>query len=135
MIRQTTVALVLLATLAPWTTKAQEMPPGMNRAVPDQPTRVFIMAAFGDDCQSLPEPAIEITSPPKKGEIQFRRGQSTLVQFSNSGKCSGARVTGTGIYYVARTDTAGEDSFTITARSAAGQVSTRTFKMFVTEGL
>ena len=134
--RQTIVAaVVLIAGLVPGIAAAQDTPAGMIRAVPGQPTRVFIMAAFGDDCITLPSPLIEITAAPKKGELQFRPGQSTVVQVSNSGKCTGARVTGTGIYYAARPDAAGEDSFTVTARSAAGQVSTRTFKMFVTEGL
>ena len=135
MLRRTIVAAVLLGALVPFATTAQETPPGMIRAVPGQPTRVFIMAAFGEDCKSLPAPAIEITQTPKRGAVQFRQGQSTTVQYSLSGKCSGVRVIGTGIYYAAREDAAGEDTFTISARSAAGQVSTRTFKMFVTEGL
>lgn len=114
---------------------AQETPPGMSRAVPGRPTRVFIMAAFDDNCRSLPAPGIEITVPPKKGSVQFREGQSTTVQYSVSGKCVGTRVTGTGIYYAARADVSGEDEFTISARSAKGEVATRTFKMFITDGL
>lgn len=114
---------------------AQEVPSGMIRAVPDRPTRVFIMAAFDDNCRSLPAPAIEITVQPKKGAVQLREGQSTTVQYSVSGKCVGTRVTGTGIYYAARADASGEDVFAISARSVKGEVATRTFKMFVTEGL
>lgn len=115
--------------------EAQEQPPGTIRAVPDRPTRVFIMAAFDDDCRSLPAPRIEITTPPKKGAVQFRPGQSTKVAFSGTGKCKGAAVAGTGIYYAARADAAGEDTFTITARLASGEVSTRTFQMFISDGL
>ena len=107
----------------------------MIRAVPDRPTRVFIMASFDDNCRSLPAPTIDITIAPKKGAVQFRDGQSTTVQYSLSGKCAGAKVTGTGIYYAARTDAAGEDTFTISARSTKGEVASRTFKIFVTEGL
>lgn len=114
---------------------AQEVPAGMVRAVPDRPTRVLIMAAFDDNCRPLPAPAITITTPPKKGVLQFREGQATTVQFSSSGKCIGTPVTGTGIYYAARADAAGEDTFTISARSATGEVSTRTIRMFVTEGI
>lgn len=114
---------------------AQETPPGMIRAVPERPTRVFIMAAFDDDCRSLPAPAIEITSPPKKGAVQLREGQTTTVQYSLSGKCIGTRVTGTGIYYVARGDASGEDTFTISSRSAKGEVAMRTFQMFVSDGI
>lgn len=107
----------------------------MIRAVPDRPTRVFIMAAFDDACRSLPAPAIDITVAPRKGAVQFREGQTTTVQYSLSGKCAGTRVTGTGIYYAARADASGEDTFTISAKSAKGEVATRTFKMFVSEGL
>lgn len=114
---------------------AQPVPSGMIRAVPDRPTRVFIMAAFDDACRSLPAPKLEITEQPKKGSVQFREGQQTTVQFSASGKCSGAAVTGTGIYYAARADASGEDRFTITARGAGGEVATRVFQMFITEGL
>ncbi len=114
---------------------AQETPAGMTRAVPDRPTRVFIMAAFDDACRSLPAPPIEITEPPKKGTVQFRPGQSTTVQITATGKCKGATVTGTGIYYAARADASGEDRFTISARSSTGEIATRTFQMFISDSL
>ena len=114
---------------------AQEMPAGSIRAVPDRPTRVFIMAAFDDECRSLAAPAITITLPPKKGAVQFREGQGTTVQFSATGKCVGKPVTGTGVYYAARADASGEDVFTILARSATGEVATRTFRMFISDGI
>lgn len=114
---------------------AQETAAGMTRAVPDRPTRVFIMAAFDDACRSLPAPPIEITEPPKKGTVQFRPGQSTTVQVTATGKCKGAAVTGTGIYYAARADASGEDRFTISVRSSTGEIATRTFQMFISEGL
>ena len=57
------------------------------------------------------------------------------VQFSVTGKCKGARVIGTGIYYAARSDAVGEDTFTISARLATGEVSTRSFAMFISDGL
>jgi hypothetical protein len=107
----------------------------MSRVSPGAATRVFIMAAFDDACRSLPAPAIEITQQPRKGSVQFREGQTTTVQYSLSGKCTGTRVTGTGIYYAARPDTQGEDTFSITARLATGEVSTRTFQMFISDGL
>ena len=114
---------------------AQETPAGMTRAVPERPTRVFIMAAFDDACHSLPAPPIEITEPPKKGTVQFRPGQSTTVAITATGKCKGATVTGTGIYYAARAEASGEDRFTISARSSTGAIATRTFQMFISEGL
>ncbi len=126
---------VILAASAVTIATAQGTPPGMIRAVPDRPTRVFIMAAFDDACRSLPAPAIEITVAPKKGAVQFREGQSTSVQSSLTGKCIGTQVKGTGIYYAARADASGEDTFSISARLATGEVATRTFHMFITEGL
>jgi hypothetical protein len=128
--------LLAIAVVAPsMSVWAQGTPPGMIRAVPDRPTRVFIMAAFDDECRSLPAPAIEVSVAPKLGSVQFREGQSTTVQYSLSGKCVGTRVTGTGIYYAARGDASGEDTFTISARSANGEVATRTFRMFVSDGI
>lgn len=131
----TRLALVGATFAATMQVVAQETPKGMIRAVPERPTRVFIMAAFDDDCRPLAAPRIEVTKAPAKGEVQFREGQGTTVQFSASGKCIGAKVTGTGIYYAARAGADGEDTFTITARLASGEVSERTFNMFVTEGL
>lgn len=130
------IPLVLAVALTPLAIAfAQDTPAGMTRAVPDRPTRVFIMAAFDDACRSLPAPPIEITEPPKKGTVQFRPGQSTTVQITATGKCKGAIVTGTGIYYAARADASGEDRFTISARSSTGEIATRTFQMFISEGL
>lgn len=131
----TALLLSFAALLATLPASAQETPPGMIRAVPDRPTRVFVMAAFDDDCRPLPAPAIEITEPPRKGAVQFREGQSTTVQFSVTGKCIGTRVTGTGIYYAARPDAAGEDRFSIRARLSSGEIAARTFQMFVSDGL
>lgn len=133
------IAAVLLASLTLVSTlgisSAQETPAGMIRAVPDRPTRVFIMAAFDDNCRSLPAPETTITEAPKKGAVQFREGQSTTVQFSATGKCVGKPVTGTGIYYAAKADASGEDTFTISAKSATGEIATRTFRMFVSDGI
>ncbi len=114
---------------------AQDTPSGMTRVTPGASSRVFIMAAFDDACQSMKAPVIEITQTPRKGSVEFREGQSTTVQYSVSGKCQGARVTGTGIYYIARADALGEDTFSISARLATGEVATRTFKLFLSEGL
>ena len=136
--RHVTFAL-LLSTFALMATleisSAQETPAGMIRAVPDRPTRVFIMAAFDDNCRSLPAPAITITAAPQKGAVQFREGQSTTVQFSATGKCVGKPVTGTGIYYAAKADASGEDTFTISAKSSTGEIATRTFRMFISDGI
>jgi hypothetical protein len=126
---------ILLSLLDVTFASAQDTPSGMTRVTPGATTRVFIMAAFDDACRSLAAPAIEITQAPKKGAVQFREGQSTTVQFSVSGKCTGSQVTGTGIYYAARADALGEDTFSMSARLASGEVATRTFRMFISEGL
>ena len=100
--------------------------------VAGRPARVFVMAGFDDDCRSLPEPNIEVIAPPAKGEVLFRPGQSTVIRTSADGSCSGANVTGTGIYYTARPGTTGPDSFTVSA-SAAGKTTERTFTLQIVE--
>ncbi len=112
---------------------AQETPPGMSRVSPGASTRVFVMAAFDDACKEIAAPSIEIVKPPRKGSVSFRERQTTTIQSSLSGKCTGQRVTGTGIYYTARMDTAGEDAFSIAARLATGEVATRSFQMFISD--
>ena len=122
-------ALALLGSIV----AAQETPPGMSRVSPGASTRVFVMAAFDDACKAIAAPAIEVVKPPRKGSVSLREGQTTTIMSSLSGKCTGQRVTGTGIYYTARTDTAGEDAFSITARLATGEVTTRSFQMFISD--
>lgn len=114
---------------------AQETPPGMTRVSPGKSTRVFVMAAFDDACKPIAAPSIQVTAPPRKGSVSFREGQTTMIMSSLSGKCIGERVQGTGIYYTASPDGAGEDAFEITARLATGAVTTRGFKMFISDGL
>ena len=112
---------------------AQETPHGMSRVSPGASTRVFVMAAFDDACKPIAAPAIEVVKPPGKGSVSFREGQATTIISSLSGKCIGQRITGTGIYYAARPDAAGEDGFSITARLATGEIATRSFQMFISD--
>ena len=112
---------------------AQDIPPGHTRVSPGASTRVFVMAAFDKDCRSLPAPKIDITQAPAKGSVSFREKQTTTVQFSQGGTCNNARVEGTGIYYTARPDASGADTFSISARLGAGEPATRTFKLFITD--
>lgn len=112
---------------------AQDTPAGMTRVSPGASTRVFVMAAFGDDCKPLAAPAIDVAAAPRKGSVSFRPGQTTTIMSSLSGKCIGERIQGTGIYYTAAANGAGEDAFSITARLATGEVATRSFKMFISE--
>lgn len=127
----TLLGLALAAWVSP--SPAQETPPGMTRVSPGKSTRVFVMAAFDDSCKPLAAPSIEVTISPRKGTVVFREGQTTTIMSSLSGKCIGERVQGTGIYYTASESGAGEDAFEITARLATGALSTRSFKMFISD--
>lgn len=90
--------------------------------------RVFIMAGFGERCESLPAPNIAVTAQPAKGSVSFEPGQETTVNTSASGTCIGQRVTGTGIYYTARPGETGPDTFSIQAE-LGGDVTQRTFSV------
>jgi len=94
--------------------------------------RVFVMAGFGTQCESLAAPAITITAPPAKGTVAFEAGQETVVNTSASGTCIGQKVTGTGIYYTARAGESGSDTFTIEAE-LGGDVTQRTFSVEIVE--
>ncbi len=97
--------------------------------VPERPARVFVMAGFDDACKSIAPVTITITAQPAQGEVTLRPGQETTVQYSVSGKCIGSRVVGTGIYYTARADATGGDTFAIAARIGDGETVTRTFTL------
>lgn len=94
--------------------------------------RVFIMAGFGEKCESLPAPAITVTRPPAKGSVTFEPGQETTINTSASRTCIGQRVRGTGIYYTARPGEQGTDSFAINA-TLGGSTTQRTFTVQIVE--
>lgn len=101
--------------------------------VAGRPARVFIMVGFKEkDCAPV-VPQVTVSTPPAKGTVSFRPNQSTMVQFSASGKCTGKSLPGTGIYYTARPGTTGEDQFTVTASIGNGPPSTKTFRIRVAE--
>lgn len=120
--------LVVAGALATSAAVAQE-PQKASRVAPGGTTRVYVMAAFDKDCRGLPAPAITIVTPPAKGQVSFREGQSITVQQSLSGGCVGQRVPGTGIYYTANAATFGRDSFSITAKLSTGETATRSFQL------
>jgi hypothetical protein len=93
---------------------------------------VFIMAGFGDKCESLPAPAITVTQQPIKGSVTFEPGQETAINTSASGTCIGQRVKGTGIYYTARQGETGTDTFAVEA-ALGGSVTQRTFSVQIVE--
>lgn len=101
--------------------------------VPGRPSRVFIMAGWGNDCRPLPAPEITITEPPRQGDVSFTPDQETRVAASAQATCNGAKVTGTGIYYTARQGATGTDRFSIVARLASGDATSRTFEVKIAE--
>jgi hypothetical protein len=122
-------SLITAATLA----TAQDNATRSTKVVPERPARVFVMAGFGDDCKPTPAPQIAIDKPPGKGSVSLRENQVTTIQYSASGKCIGARIPGTGIYYTAAKGARGSDTFAISARLASGEVATRSFTVEIAE--
>jgi hypothetical protein len=138
------LALLLTAACSssspPDTPQPSQMPPaegaedGVRRSpvVAGRRARVFVMAGFGANCESLPAPNIAITQPPAKGSVAFEPGQETTVNTSASGTCIGSRVKGTGIYYTARPGETGTDTFSIQAE-LGGDVTQRSFSVQIVE--
>jgi hypothetical protein len=127
--RSAILAVAAMASSLASATVAQERG---TRVVPERPGRVFVMAGFDLDCRSLKPVTISIDRPPEKGSVSLRENQETTIQYSASGKCIGARVSGTGIYYTARAGATGSDTFAVTAR-LGGETATRTFNVQIAE--
>lgn len=94
--------------------------------------RVFVMAGFGENCESLESPTVTVTQQPAKGSVSFEPGQQTTIKTSASGACIGQHVPGTGIYYTARPGETGTDTFSVEA-SLGGSVTQRTFTVQIVE--
>ena len=103
-----------------------------NPVVAGRRSRVFVMAGFGEKCESLAAPNLAVTQPPQKGDVSFEPGQETTVTTSASGTCIGSRVAGTGIYYTARPGQTGSDTFSVEAE-LGGSVTQRTFTVEIVE--
>lgn len=130
-------SLVLLSVLcaanlasAAWPALAQQRG---TKAVPERPARVYVLSAFDDACKPIANLQVTLTTPPAKGEVSFREGQATTVMSSASGKCLGARVSGTGIYYTARKGASGSDEFAVTAKLPGGEAAVRNFKVEIAD--
>jgi hypothetical protein len=125
-------ALVILGTGT--AALAQEVVERGTKVVPERPARVFVMAGFDSACKSVSPVEIVVTQPPAKGQVTLREGQETVIQYSLSGNCKGARVMGTGIYYTAAKGTSGQDTFSISARvGRGGEPATRTFTVRIAD--
>jgi hypothetical protein len=98
-----------------------------------RPARVFIFAGLDKSCKSLPPPEIVVTAPPTKGDLSFRPGQQTTIQYSLSGSCVGSKASGTGLYYTARKGASGTDRFAVDAKLSSGETASRSFEVRITE--
>lgn len=95
--------------------------------------RMYIWAGFREkDCAAL-TPTFAVGRAPAKGEVTFQPNQSTMIRHSSSGKCIGASLQGTGIYYTARAGQTGEDTFSVIATTPDGGTATKTFNVRVIE--
>ena len=125
-------------TMAPAATNtASVAPPTMSKrqrpVVAGRPARLYIFAGFDEGTCKPVEPKLSVSSPPLKGTIEFRPGQTTTVMQSQSGKCIGQRMTGTGVYYTATKGQNGPDQFSVTARTPSGKATTKTFNFEITD--
>ena len=101
--------------------------------VAERPARMYVMAGFKEaDCSPV-VPRLSLAKPPSKGQITFRPNQSTTIQHSGSGKCTGKILPGTGIYYTARKGAVGDDNFTVTASTGTDAPTTRTFQVRIVD--
>ena len=94
---------------------------------------MFLIAGFDGDCKPLATTAITIERHPSKGIVTLQPVLETAIQYSLSGKCVGSKVPGTGVYYTARTDAVGPDTFTIAARNGKGAMATQNITVNIAE--
>ncbi len=104
-----------------------------TRVKTDTPTRVFVMAGFAPDCSFKGFPDMQVSAAPTKGQVSFKPGETTTVQYSLSGNCVGTAVQGTGIYHTPAPGQTGEDTFTVTGKLGTGEPATRTFSVIIDE--
>ena len=124
---------ISVALIALWSNPAHAGGKG-TRVKPGEATRLFVMAGFTPDaCAFRGFPELEVNAPPAKGQVGFKTGETTTIQYSLSGKCIGSQVQGTGIYYTPASGQVGEDTFTVTGRLGTGEPATRTFSVIIDE--
>ncbi len=93
--QRTALGLIALSLLSP-ASSASYAGRG-TRVKVDTPTRVFVMAGFAPDCTFKGFPDMQLTAAPQKGQVSFKPGEATTIQYSLSGNCVGKEVKGTGI--------------------------------------
>ena len=124
------VAIVLAAAVLTVACRAS-FAEDITRVKADATSRVFVMAGFNPDCTFKSFPEIQVSAAPAKGQVSFKPGIPTRVQYSPSGNCVGMRVEGTGIYYTPTPGQTGEDTFTVTVLLDKAQPMTRTFSVII----
>jgi hypothetical protein len=131
------LAAISIALITLWSNPAQAESPATSkgtRVKPGAPTRVFVMAGFRPDaCSFIGYPEMQLQTQPAKGQVQFKTGEATTIQYSLSGKCVGTQVQGTGIYYTPASGQSGADTFTVSGRLGSGEPATRTFSVIIDE--
>ncbi|MEL6297725.1 MAG: hypothetical protein AAFQ45_04055 [Pseudomonadota bacterium] len=95
--------------------------------VAGRPARVYVFAGFDETTCAPVQMQLAADIPPQKGTVEFRPNQATTITESASGKCVGAQIAGTGVYYTARPDASGSDRFTVSATTASGQGQSKVF--------
>ncbi len=125
------IAAIVVALLTLWSQPSNAA--SGTRVKRDASTRVFVMAGFAADCAFKGFPDMQLDAQPAKGQVAFKTGDATTIQYSLSGKCVGTQVQGTGIYYTPASGQVGEDTFTVTGRLGSGEPATRTFSVIIDE--
>ena len=133
------VAAISIALLALWANPSHaedSVNPASKgtRVKPGEATRLFVMAGFTPDaCAFMGFPDMQLNTQPAKGQVGFKTGEVTTIQYSLSGKCIGSQVQGTGIYYTPASGQVGPDTFTVSGRLGSGEPATRTFSVIIDE--
>jgi hypothetical protein len=127
------LSAITIALLALWSNPAHAAGKA-TRVKPGEATRVFVMAGFTPDaCAFKGFPDMQLDAQPTKGQVAFKTGEATTIQYSLSGKCIGTQVQGTGIYYTPVAGQTGEDTFTVSGRLGTNEPATRTFSVIIDE--
>ncbi len=127
------LSALTIGLLALWSNPSHAEGKG-TRVKPGEATRVFVMAGFTPDaCAFIGFPDMQLQTQPAKGQVAFKTGEATTIQYSLSGKCIGTQMQGTGIYYTPVAGQTGEDSFTVSGRLGTGEPATRTFSVIIDE--
>jgi len=101
--------------------------------VSGRPARMYVWVGFDEKtCMALNQ-EIAVSEKPAKGAVSFKPNQKTKIKQSNSGKCLGENMVGTGIYYTARKGQTGVDQFSVTASTSEGHSATRSFQVRIVE--